>query len=119
MDRFQYKPIRDKQMMAAAEKYADSVKSTFESENELSICLNDFKAGWEMADIYPAWIRVEDGLPQENGKTKQSISVWATNGLISCEMRYNFDTKKWTDMWGDPFDITHWMQLPMPPRKED
>lgn len=67
----------------------------------------------------PQWIPVDKELPKENGKTGQSISVWATNGLITCEMRYNFDTKTWTDMWGDPFDITHWMSLPQPPRKEE
>jgi hypothetical protein len=67
----------------------------------------------------PNWIPVEDGMPPENGKTQQSISVWATDGLMSGEFRYNFDTKTWTDMWGDPFDITHWMPLPQPPRKED
>ena len=67
----------------------------------------------------PNWISVEDELPPENGKTQQSISVWATDGLTSGEFRYNFDTKTWTDMWGDPFDITHWIQLPQPPRKEE
>ena len=67
----------------------------------------------------PNWIPVEEELPKENGKTGQSISVWATNGLITCEMRYNFDTKTWTDMWGDPFDITHWMSLPQLPRNEE
>lgn len=67
----------------------------------------------------PHWTSVEEELPPENGKTQQSISVWATNGLMSGEFRYNFDTKTWTDMWGDPFDITHWMPLPQPPRKEE
>lgn len=67
----------------------------------------------------PQWISVKKELPPENGKTQQSISVWATNGLMSGEFRYNFDTQTWTDMWGDPFDITHWMQLPMPPRKDE
>lgn len=67
----------------------------------------------------PHWIPVEERLPPENGKTQQSISVWATNELMSGEFRYNFDTQTWTDMWGDPFDITHWMPLPEVPRKED
>lgn len=67
----------------------------------------------------PNWISVEDKLPPENGKTQQSISVWATDGLTSGEFRYNFDTKMWTDMWGDPFDITHWIPRPQLPRKED
>lgn len=76
-------------------------------------------AAVKWADEHPNWISVEDELPPENGKTQQSISVWATNGIIACEMRYNFDTKKWTDMWGDPFDVTHWMPLPTLPRKEE
>ena len=67
----------------------------------------------------PNWISVKDKLPPENGKTQQSISVWATDGLTSGEFRYNFDTKTWTDMWGDPFNITHWMALPQPPIKEE
>lgn len=65
------------------------------------------------------WIPVEEELPEENGKTGQSIRVWATDGLTSGEFRYDFDTKTWTDMWGDPFDITHWMSLPQPPRNEE
>lgn len=64
-------------------------------------------------------IPVEKELPKENGKTQQSVSVWATDGLTSGEFRYNFDTKTRTDMWGDPFDITHWMLLPQPPREEE
>lgn len=67
---------------------------------------------------YPNWISVKDGLPPENGKTQQSISVWATDGLTSGEFRYNFDTQTWTNVWGDPFDITHWLPLPPLPRKE-
>ena len=78
-----------------------------------------FIDGAKWADSHPHWIPVEEELPLENGKTQQSISVWATNGLTSGEFRYNFDTKTWTDMWGDPFDITHWMPLPQLPRKED
>jgi len=77
-----------------------------------------YDKGYQYAQTHPNWISVKDELPPENGKTQQSISVWATNGLTSGEFRYNFDTKTWTDMWGDSFDITHWMQLPQPPRKE-
>ena len=77
------------------------------------------RAGAHWADSYPNWISVEDELPPENGKTQQSVSVWATDGLTSGEFRYNFDTKTWTDMWGDPFNITHWIQRPQLPRKED
>ena len=73
----------------------------------------------EARGSYPNWISIEDELPPENGKTQQSISVWATNGLTSGEFRYNFDTKTWTNVWGDPFDITHWMPLSQLPREEE
>ena len=74
--------------------------------------------GYQYAQTHPNWISVEDELPPENGKTQQSINVWATDGLTSGEFRYNFETQTWTDMWGDPFDITHWIPCPQPPRKE-
>jgi len=82
---------------------------------------NIWKAAVEWADQHPNWFPVKDKLPPENGKTQQSVSVWATDGLTSGEFRYNFDTKTWTNMWGDPFDITHWMPTPTPPspRKEE
>lgn len=83
------------------------------------VLLSAFRVGAQWADQHPQWIPVEEELPPENGKTQQSISVWATNGLTSGEFRYNFDTKTWTDMWGDPFDITHWMPCPQLPRKEE
>jgi hypothetical protein len=78
-----------------------------------------YDKGYQYAKTHPNWISVKDKFPPENGKTQQSISVWATDGLTSGEFRYNFETQTWTDMWGDPFDITHWMQLPQTPRKED
>lgn len=90
-------------------------RGNIEAEYVESACIE--MAEW--LDQYPHWIPVEDELPPENGKTQQSVSVWATDGLTSGEFRYNFDTKTWTDVWGDPFDITHWLPLPQPPRKEE
>lgn len=110
---------REQQMMDAADRYADEVCDESCTGAQVAETINDFCAGWRAADSYPNWISVEDELPPENGKTQQSVSVWATDGLTSGEFRYNFDTKTWTDMWGDPFDITHWIQLPQPPRKEE
>ena len=109
---------REQQMMDAADRYADEVCDESCTGAQVAETINDFCAGWRAADSYPNWISVEDELPKENGKTQQSVSVWATDGLTSGEFRYNFDTKTWTDMWGDPFDITYWMPLPQPPRKE-
>ena len=110
---------REQQMMDAADRYADEVCDESCTGAHVAETINDFCAGWRAADSQPQWIPVEDELPPENGKTQQSISVWATNGLMSGEFRYNFDTKTWTDMWGDSFDITHWMLLPQLPRKEE
>lgn len=93
--------------------------NSFETDREEQWYKVGLKEGLVTADSHPHWIPVEEELPPENGKTQQSISVWATNGLISGEFRYNFDTKTWTDMWGDPFDITYWMLLPQLPRKEE
>lgn len=78
-----------------------------------------YDKGYQYAQTHPNWISVKKELPPENGKTQQSISVWATDGLTSGEFWYNFDTKTWTDMFGDPFDITHWIPRPPLPGKEE
>lgn len=78
-----------------------------------------YDKGYQYALQHPQWIPVEKKLPPENGKTQQSISVWATDGLTSGEFRYNFDIKTWTNVWGDPFDITYWMLLPQPPQGKE
>lgn len=108
-----------KKMHEAAEEIKPLITTLVEAlcEAHQKGYLAGVELGVKMA--YPQWIPVEEELPPENGKTQQSISVWATNGLTSGEFRYNFDTKTWTDMWGDPFDITHWMPLPQLPRKEE
>lgn len=107
---------REEQRARAAHEYIQS--DSVAAGNEV-LAFGDFINGAKWADFHPHWIPVEERLPPENGKTQQSISVWATNGLTSGEFRYNFDTKTWTDTWGDPFDITHWMPLPQLPRKEE
>ena len=113
---------REQQMMDAADAYAAEIykdePDNFHTDEQLCGTISDFCAGWRAADD-SKWIPVEEELPKENGKTQQSISVWATNGLMSGEFRYNFDTKTWTDMWGDPFDITYWMPCPQLPRNEE
>lgn len=109
-------------MMAEARAYAsefyDDESADLKIKEKISETIVDFCAGWRAADKHCRWIPVENKLPPENGKTQQSISVWATDGLTSGEFRYNFDTQTWTNVWGDPFDITHWMPLPPLPGKE-
>ena len=106
MDRFKYKPIRDKQMMAAAEKYADDLKKTFPSmsESELSICLNDFRCGWEMADNHPAWISVEDQLPEKDGR------YLFYDEVLGPQVSAYYDGCSLVS------SITHWMPLPAAPK---
>lgn len=65
------------------------------------------------------WISVEDRLPSDQEKymvyTKQG-STWTGN--------YNLPIKEndwilhgWTTSYGiHPFDVTHWAQLPQPPK---
>lgn len=103
----------------------EAFKLAFEWIRNIPLCDCDIDLATAYAEgvIYgwnnPNWIPVENKLPPENGKTQQSIAVWATDGLTSGEFRYNFDTKTWTDIWGDPFDITHWISRPQLPRKEE
>jgi hypothetical protein len=107
-----------KQQMIDSAKSAELNSRTIDLSKK-QVFMSAYVQGWKDADSHPQWISAEDELPPENGKTQQSISVWATDGLTSGEFRYNFETQTWTDMWGDPFDITHWMSLPPLPRKED
>jgi len=104
-------------MIMTREEFLDALPDVVTLQGELvKVWVNYI---FDFADSNPKWKSVEDELPPENGKTQQSISVWATDGLTSGEFRYNFDTKTWTDMFGDKFDVILWMPLPPPPRNEE
>lgn len=98
---------REQQMMDAADRYADELCDESCTGAQVADTINDFCAGWRAADN-SRWIPVEDELPKEenlyivsNGR-ETSVAYWVDD---------NWDT------FGDV--ITHWIQLPKPPRKEE
>ena len=68
------------------------------------------------------WIPVEEELPEE----KQKVLVYMPadercDHEYMCEALYNYAWHKWEDA-DEPIElegITHWMPLPIPPRKEE
>ena len=58
---------REKEMMAAADRYADEVCDESCTGAQAAETINDFCAGWRAADSHPAWVSVEDELPKEKG----------------------------------------------------
>lgn len=100
---------REQQMMDAADRYADEVCDESCTGAQVAETINDFCAGWRAADSYPNWISVEDELPKEYG-----WYLVATPTLNS-----KIDVALWDGKWRRLVTITHWMQLPQPPRKEE
>ena len=67
----------------------------------------------------PNWISVEERLPEkEKDNPSLSVNVIVTDGCSRFESYYNFKFRTWVGahIYGT---ITHWMQLPQPPRKEE
>lgn len=109
---------RREQRKAAAVKYAQSVQSTFTNDVEKLICINDFEAGWEFADLTPRWISVEDELPKKGTSVLIFSSGW-NEPMIGYYKAWNWQRKthmfhSYTDnsTW---YNVTHWMPLPAPP----
>ena len=98
--------------MAAADRYADEVCGESCTGAQVAETINDFCAGWRAADSN-RWIPVEE-YPKVD---------------ISCTLlvQYVDGTIDICDYYGDYYDytgenvtrnITHWMPMPVPPRKE-
>lgn len=71
-------------------------------------------------DQHPAWISVDDELPPKDYiLPDMSIDVLVTNGNYICKSCYDYSIGGWLD---DDFmrldNITHWMPMPQPPKKE-
>ena len=109
---------RYEKMMEAADAYAEELYKdeprNFKIEEEISATIADFCTGWREADQHPQWIPVE-----EHPKVD-----------ISCTLLVHYvdGTIDICDYYGDFYDytgenvtrnVTHWMPLPQPPRKED
>lgn len=62
------------------------------------------------------WVPVKKGLPKRNNTDRFSemVLVCTLDELIDTSY-YDFEKKE----WGWMSNITHWMPLPKPPRKED
>ena len=79
-----------------------------------------FEKGAQWADAHPNWIAVEDELPPkktENSYLSNTVIVCNDNG--STTAHYNHYMQEWVCDGVAKYDVTHWMPLPVPPRKED
>lgn len=88
------------------------------SKNVVHIA-NAWYAAVKWADQHPHWIPVEEELPKiPKNDWKSDNVLFVVNG----EIFYGYHGKY---TWHTPFlsfnnhDVTHWMPLPAPPRKED
>jgi hypothetical protein len=76
------------------------------------------KQGAAWADSHPQWIPVEEELPKCNivdcGLATYPVLVYREDGFIDISC-YDSEVGEW-DCVGV---VTHWMQLPQPPRKEE
>jgi len=81
-----------------------------------------FIDGCVWADSYPNWISVEDELPPPHYEGANSTDFVLVYDGFDLEFGYyDFGQKNWhgEDFKEMMFDVTHWMALPQPPRKED
>ena len=117
---------REEQIIEAAEKFTYQEPPQYSEivhKTRKVMCAYEtgFIDGCVWADQHPNWISVEDELPEkENEFEFFSKVVLATNGVDFWRGMYNYDNECWFtyDMW-PLVDVTHWMPLPQPPRKED
>ena len=110
---------REQQMMDASEAYAEEVG--YKDEHDLCSTLNVFCAGWRAADSHPAWIPVEERLPEKDNEFEDySKLVIVTNGKDFWKGMYNYGGEEWLtfDLWRID-DATHWMPLPVPPQRKE
>lgn len=108
---------REQQMMDAADRYADEVCDESCTGAQVAETINDFCAGWRAADSHPQWIPVEERLPPRAEKSftfSDYVLVCDNIGYMDTAC-YNFEKNRWD--WLN--NVTHWMPLPQPPRKEE
>ena len=110
-------------MMTSAEAYAAEIymdePDDFDTDEQLCETINDFCAGWRVADQHPNWIPVDERLP----KFDEQVLVYGLcpNGCrlfyVDCLIQDINDNgyPKWDD---DTIIPTHWMPI-VPPRKEE
>lgn len=107
---------REEQRARAAHEYIQS--DSVATGNE-ALAFGDFINGAKWADFHPQWIPVEERLPEiPRNDWKSNNVLFVVNGEIFYGYRGKYT-------WHAPFvsfnnhEVTHWMPLPQPPRKED
>lgn len=113
---------RRKQMVTEAKAYTakfyDDGSADSKTKTKTEETFTDFCAGWMAADK-SRWIPVEKELPEkEEDNPSLSVNVIVTDGSSAFESYYSFNTHIWAgaEIYGT---ITHWMPMPVLPRKED
>ena len=81
----------------------------FETDREEQWYKVGLKEGLAAADMHPNWISVEDELPKERG--------WYL--VTTPTLNSKIDVAFWDGKWFRLITITHWMPMPVPPRKEE
>lgn len=106
-------------MMAEAKAYTseiyDDESADFKTEEKIAETIADFCAGWKAADN-SRWIPVDRELPVRDPDIKSvSIDVIATDGNVSFESYYHYNTHEWENAENYGTTVTHWTPMPMPP----
>lgn len=61
------------------------------------------------------WIRTAERLPREELRENSEFIVMIRGAVNATTLL--FDGDEWVDENGDPYNVTHWMPLPEPPKK--
>ena len=104
---------REEQRAKAAHEYIQS--DSVPAGNE-TLAFGDFIEGAKWADSHPKWIPVEEELPENIGGFSDEVFICTKNKRHELAM-YNYISNCWWSQYSDD-EITHWMPMPQPPRKE-
>ena len=85
-------------------------------DNELSI-ETVLQMAMDYGQQHPNWISVEDELPKEHfcDTSSEWVLICTSKGGVFIDS-YNHKHHEWVN---NRNDVTHWMHLPQPPRKEE
>lgn len=104
-----------KARMKASREYAKMVSNDDETPTQRANRARDFECGAMWANSHPAWVNVEERLPEEN-----------TAPLVRMDLTEKFDEETILydvvvfdgNGFHTPYKVTHWMEI-IPPRKEE
>lgn len=80
-----------------------------------------FQKGAEWADSHPAWISVKERLPELTVDNWRSENVFFATDDGKSHFGFYSNKGVWfSSVYGfNGHQVTHWMELPQPPRKEE